>query len=125
MNIILDLVDLNIDVEKEKTEVLVDLIHNDYEVLISSESITMIYHIINKYDDTTILISKLKDILKIFKVVSTNEDIIYKALELVERHGTDFENRVQYLTALHYNCEIFLTNNTNFEKESPFQIIEL
>lgn len=125
INIIMDLIDKEVSIQSEIVDVLMDLVQNEYEILTSSETITTIYHIASGREDQNLLTSKLKDILRVFKVVSADENIIYKSLEMIERNGGDFEDRLQYLTALHYNCEMFLTNRKGSFPDSPFEIIEL
>jgi predicted nucleic acid-binding protein len=125
LNIVIELLDSSKKIGDEVLEVLIDLIHNDYDILTSSEAIIMIYHSVSDKEDKTKVTATLKNLLNTFKVVPANEEIIYKTLELVERNDVDFENRLQYLTAIHYNCDLFITNNHEFKTEIPFEIIEL
>jgi predicted nucleic acid-binding protein len=125
LNIVIELLDSSAEISNDILDVITDLIHNDYDILTSSETIIMIYHAVSDKEEIPHITSKLKNLLNIFKVVPANEEIIYKTLELVERNGVDFENRIQYLTAIHYNCDLFITNNSDFKSEVPFEIIEL
>jgi predicted nucleic acid-binding protein len=125
LNIVIELLDSSTKIGDEVIDVLTDLIHNDYDILTSSEAVIMIFHSVSEKEEISKITEKLKNLLKIFKVVPANEEIIYKTLELVERNEVDFENKLQYLTAIHYNCDLFITNNHEFKTEIPFEIIEL
>ncbi len=125
-NIIIDMLNLNSDFDDSQLEPIIDLIQNDYEVLISSEVVLFTYHFFGKNEDRSWLIEKLKDLISLFEIVAVDKYIIYKALESVERHGADFEYKVQYLTAINYNCELFLTNSREkIGNISHIEVIEL
>ena len=126
-NVIIDLVNINNDnFNNEKFDSIVDLINNDYKILISSEIIFFIYHFLGKHEDQAWLITKLKELIILFEIVSVDKHIICKALESVERHNANFEYKVQYLTALSYDCELFITNSKNkLGTMSSIEVIEL
>ena len=83
-NVIIDLVNINNDnFNNEKFDSIVDLINNDYKILISSEIIFFIYHFLGKHEDQDWLITKLKELIILFEIVSVDKHIIFKALESV------------------------------------------
>jgi|GEM_PF-6646880 uncharacterized membrane protein SirB2 len=126
-NVIIDLINFNNEsFDNEKFDSIIDLIQNDYEILISSEIILFIYHFLGKHEDQAWLITKLKELILLFEIVSVDKHIIFKALESVERQNANFEYKVQYLTALSYDCELFITNSRNkLGIMSSIEVIEL
>jgi predicted nucleic acid-binding protein len=124
-NIIFDLLDANVKFQQEKFEVIIDLIQNDYEILITSDTVLRLYRGSLREQNRNI-VKKIKDLLSVFKIISVDEKVIYKALDIIERNGGNFEEKIEIITAINYNCEMFLTQKRNvLEDEIPFEIIEL
>lgn len=80
------------------------------EIFVSALSYTTVSYFLAKYEG----IEKTKDKLRKFKVISKicelDEKIIEKGLN---SEFSDYEDSLQYFSALRLDCDIFITRNVN------------
>lgn len=55
-----------------------------------------------------ILYSLLKDSIELFEIIEADQSQISQAIEI---HSSDFEDALQYMNALHGNCDCIITRN--------------
>lgn len=83
---------------------------------------------INRKKDKEILYKALKLLMTMFKVISNTQEEIMMAIEL---DGKDFEDAIQYATALRGKCDCIITNNSKdflfstLPIHSPQQFLEI
>lgn len=77
-------------------------------LIVSPISFTTIDYVLNKYETSASVLNKLRKFKIICKVCEVNEEIIDKALNSSFK---DFEDAVQYFSALQSNCSIIITRN--------------
>jgi len=89
-------------------------------IIVSPLSFTTIEYVLNKYESSESVLNKLRKFKIICEVCEVNEETIDKALNSSFK---DFEDAVQYFTALQSNCSIILTRNGKDFKHSTIPIM--
>jgi predicted nucleic acid-binding protein len=89
-------------------------------IIVSPLSFTTIDYVLNKYESSESVLIKLRKFKIICEVCELNEETIDKALN---SNFKDFEDAVQYFTALQSNCSIIITRNGKDFKNSTIPIM--
>jgi predicted nucleic acid-binding protein len=89
-------------------------------LIVSPLSFTTIDYVLNKYETSESVLNKLRKFKIICEVCEVNEETIDKALN---SNFKDFEDAVQYFTALQSNCSIIITRNGKDFKNSTIPIM--
>lgn len=89
-------------------------------IIVSPLSFTTIDYVLNKYESSESVLNKLRKFKIICEICELNEEIIHKALN---SNFKDFEDAVQYFTALHSNSSIIITRNGKDFKNSTIPIM--
>jgi len=89
-------------------------------LIISPLSFTTIDYVLNKYETSESVLNKLRKFKIICEVCEVNEETIDKALNSSFK---DFEDAVQYFSALQSNCSIIITRNGKDFKHSTIPIM--
>jgi predicted nucleic acid-binding protein len=89
-------------------------------IIVSPLSFTTINYVLNKYESSESVLIKLRKFKIICEVCELNEETIDKALN---SNFKDFEDAVQYFTALQSNCSIIITRNGKDFKNSTIPIM--
>jgi predicted nucleic acid-binding protein len=89
-------------------------------IIVSPLSFTTIDYVLNKYETSESVLNKLRKFKIICEVSEINEETIDKALN---SNFKDFEDAVQYFTALQSNCSIIITRNGKDFKNSTIPIM--
>ena len=89
-------------------------------LIVSPLSFTTIDYVLNKYETSESVLNKLRKFKIICEVCEVNEEIIDKALN---SNFKDFEDAVQYFTALQSNCSIIITRNGKDFKNATIPIM--
>ncbi|WP_144893848.1 type II toxin-antitoxin system VapC family toxin [Flavobacterium tiangeerense] len=89
-------------------------------LIVSPLSFTTIDYVLNKYETSESVLNKLRKFKIICEVCEVNEETIDKALN---SNFKDFEDSVQYFTALQSNCSIIITRNGKDFKNSTIPIM--
>lgn len=89
-------------------------------IIVSPLSFTTIEYVLNKYENSEAVLNKLRKFKIICEVCEVNEETIDKALN---SNFKDFEDAVQYFTALQSNCSIIITRNGKDFKNSTIPIM--
>ena len=89
-------------------------------IIASPLSFTTIDYVLNKYESSEAVLNKLRKFKIICEVCEVNEETIDKALN---SNFKDFEDAVQYFTALQSNCSIIITRNGKDFKNSTIPIM--
>lgn len=96
--------------------------------LVSASSITDIFYISNKQFGRNDAITKMKDILILTQIAKVDNNIINNAMN---DDWKDFEDSVQYYTALAESCDYIITSNkqdyckSSIPVYTPNEFIEL
>ncbi|HUH74850.1 MAG TPA: PIN domain-containing protein [Chitinophagales bacterium] len=90
-------------------------------ILIASPlSFTTIEYVLGKYESSETVLNKLRKFKIICEVCEINQETIEKALH---SNFKDFEDAVQYYTAVQLNCSIIITRNGKDFKKSTLPIM--
>lgn len=89
-------------------------------LIVSPLSFTTIDYILNKYETSESVLNKLRKFKIICEVCEVNEETIDKALNSSFKN---FEDAVQYFSALQSNCSIIITRNGKDFKLSTIPIM--
>lgn len=89
-------------------------------IIVSPLSFSTIDYVLNKYESSKSVLNKLRKFKIICEVCEVNEETIAKALN---SNFKDFEDAVQYFTAIQSNCSIIITRNGKDFKNSTIPIM--
>ena len=92
----------------------------EIKMIVSALSYTTVNYLLSKIDNVDITRDKLRKFKIISEVAVLDEEIIEKGLN---SNFSDFEDAVQYFSALKANCKIIVTRNTRDFKESRLPIM--
>ena len=89
--------------------------------LVSSPiSFTTVDYVLNKFESSESVRNKLRGFKVICEVREVNEEIVEKGLNA---GFSDFEDSIQYFSAIHSNCSIIITRNAKDFKLSVIPIM--
>ena len=89
-------------------------------LIVSPLSFTTIDYVLNNYETSESVLNKLRKFKIICEVCEVNEETIDKALNSSFK---DFEDAVQYFSALQSNCSMIITRNGKDFKHSTIPIM--
>ncbi|MBK0369208.1 type II toxin-antitoxin system VapC family toxin [Flavobacterium agrisoli] len=89
-------------------------------LIVSPLSFTTIDYVLNKYESSETVLNKFRKFKIICEICNVNEEIIDKALN---SNFKDFEDAVQYFTALLANCSLIITRNGKDFKNATIPIM--
>jgi predicted nucleic acid-binding protein len=90
-------------------------------ILVASPlSFTTVDYVLNKYESSESVLSKLRKFKIICEVCEVNEETVEKGLN---SNFKDFEDSIQYYTAVQSNCTIIITRNGKDFKNSNIPIM--
>lgn len=89
-------------------------------LIVSPLSFTTIDYVLNKYETSESVLNKLRKFKIICEVCEVNEETIDKALNSSFK---DFEDALQYFSALQSNCSMIITRNGKDFKHSRIPIM--
>lgn len=92
----------------------------EIKMVASALSYTTVNYLLTKIDNVDIILDKLRKFKIISDVAVVDDEIIEKGLN---SNFSDFEDAVQYFSALKANCQIIITRNTKDFKESKLPIM--
>jgi len=89
-------------------------------LVVSPLSFTTVEYVLHKFESSESVLNKLRRFKILCQVCEVNEDIIEKGLN---SNFNDFEDAVQYFTAIQSNCAIIITRNGKDFKNSSIPIM--
>ncbi len=89
------------------------------EGCISAITIPNLYYIINKLKGNIVARAFVDEVLEDFQIISLTKDILRQASTVTRK---DFEDLIQYFSAIHEGCECIITRN---KKDFPSAGIKL
>jgi len=109
-NIIIDFLDVNRKNHLKALELFKLLNEKEFNIYISEDMLRTIYYLIK---DKNKVLQFLREIVKLWSVVSLGKDVINAAIEKSLNDNVDFEDALQCFCAKKYNC-IIITNDKKF-----------
>lgn len=120
-NIIIDLLAKREPFYLEAAELFTMAINKQLEVSISVITLVNINYILRKQLDANTAITLLRKVRSIVKVFALTDEMIEKALN--ETLFSDFEDAIQYITALENNQQILITRNLKDFKHAHIPVM--
>ena len=118
-DIILDALLKRPDFDTEAMNLLALLYQNTIEGMTSSIAFMNVHYFLNKFDRPNAL-SLLKHVRSIIHLIKTGETEIDLALK---SNFSDFEDAVQYYTAISANADMIITRNLKDYKQSTIPVL--
>ncbi|GIZ10108.1 PIN domain-containing protein [Flavobacterium sp. UMI-01] len=119
-NVILDLLGERVPFFDSIAKVATLADQKKLSLIVSPLSFTTIEYVLNKYEPSETVLNKLRKFKIICEVCEVNEETIDKALN---SNFKDFEDAVQYFSALQSNCSIIITRNAKDFKNATIPIM--
>ncbi len=120
INVILDLLGERVPFFDSIAKVATLADQKKLTLIVSPLSFTTIDYVLNKYETSESVLNKLRKFKIICEVCEVNEETIDKALNSSFK---DFEDGVQYFSALQSNCSMIITRNGKDFKHSTIPIM--
>ena len=94
---------------------------NEVELYVSTLSIANTYYLLND----VMKLKNVRSIIRKFKVLVNSYSLNDKIIELAlnDKNFKDFEDGIQYYTALEANCKVIVTRNTKDFKKSSLPVL--
>jgi len=94
---------------------------NEVELYVSTLSIANSYYLLND----VMKLKNIRSIIRKFKVLVNSYSLNDKIVELAlnDKNFKDFEDGIQYYTALEANCKVIVTRNTKDFKKSSLPVL--
>jgi len=94
---------------------------NEVELYVSTLSIANSYYLLND----VMKLKNVRSIIRKFKVLVNSYPLNNKIIELAlnDKNFKDFEDGIQYYTALEANCKVIVTRNTKDFKKSSLPVL--
>ena len=83
-------------------------------------SFTTVNYILSKYESMEVVLTKMRKFSIICQICEVNQEIIEKSLNSKFK---DFEDAVQYFSAVNSNCNVIITRNAKDFKRSEIAIM--
>jgi predicted nucleic acid-binding protein len=119
-NIILDLLSERVPFFDSAAKVATMADQKKITLVVSPLSFTTIDYVLNKFETSESVLNKLRKFKIICEVCEINEETIEKGLNSSFK---DFEDAIQYFTALQSDCSIILTRNGNDFKNATIPVM--
>jgi len=119
-NVILDLLGQRIPFYDAIAKVATLADQKKITLVASPLSFTTVEYVLNKFESSASVLSKLRKFKIICRICSVDEEIIEKGLN---SNFKDFEDAVQYFAALQAECSIIITRNGKDFKQSIIPIM--
>lgn len=119
-NVILDLLGERIPFFDSIAKIATLADQNKITLVASPLSFTTVDYVLNKYETSESVLNKLRKFKIICEVCEVDENTIEKGLNSSFK---DFEDAVQYFTALQSDCSIIITRNGKDFKDSTIPIM--
>ncbi|GBE05038.1 MAG TPA: PIN domain-containing protein [Nitrospirae bacterium] len=107
-NVILDVLTERKPFHLDSARVWTLVSENMLQGYISAISVNNLYYIINKLKDMKSAETFTDQILEDFEIISLTKDILTQARRVAKK---DFEDLIQYFSAIHAGCEYIITRN--------------
>ena len=92
----------------------------ELQLVASAITFTTTNYILSRHESQEVVLNKLRKFKIICEVSAVDENVIEKALNSSFK---DFEDAVQYFSAIESNCQIIITRNGKDFKESEMPIM--
>ncbi len=126
-NVLVDLFDVQRVNHQYSLHVFKTLLENEeIDIYINTDTLTNLFYLLRShlkfsFEDA---IEKIEIIKDSFIIISTELEQINETLEICKRHVfNDYEDVMQYICALKYECTLLITNNAKDFKNSSIEVI--
>lgn len=119
-NVILDLLGERIPFYDSIAKVATLADQKKLTMLVSPLSFTTVEYVLKKFESSQSVLNKLRKFKIICEICEVNEETIEKALN---SNFKDFEDAVQYFSAVQAQCSIIITRNGKDFKDSVLAIM--
>lgn len=90
------------------------------QILISPTSVTTAYYILSKFENSKVALEKIRKFKLLCDISLMDNEVVEKA---VNSNFKDFEDGMQYFSALASNCNVIVTRNEKDFKNALIPVI--
>lgn len=119
-NVVLDLLGARIPFYKAAAQIATLADQNKISIVVSALSYSTLSYFLTKFEDAETAKEKLRKFKIISEICSLNESIIEKGLN---SKFSDFEDSLQYYSAIKSDCSIIITRNAKDFKKSEIPVM--
>ena len=114
-NILLDVILHRNDFYEQSARLWADCESRKVQGFISAISLNNVHYVVRKYVESTEALEYIRLVMNIFSIVPLDESILRLAVDLPHK---DFEDAIQYYTALENKITLILTRNLRDYKKA-------
>lgn len=126
-NVIIDILDTNRPFHKYSVDVLETCFKNDeIELFINSDTLSNIFNVLRSHMKLSLdeSLAKMEYITQSFAVVFGDDSYLEATLDICKKHiFKDYEDALQYISALRSSCTLLITNNPKDFKNSSIDVV--
>lgn len=94
--------------------------HKKIKILTSPNSISHIYYLLSKYENTKIALDKIRKFKVLCSTSMMDNEVVEKA---INSDFKDFEDAMQYFSALASDCDLIVTRNEKDFKNAMIPVM--
>ena len=94
--------------------------HKKIKILTSPSSISNVYYLLSKYENTKIALDKIRKFKVLCSTSMMDNEVVEKA---INSDFKDFEDAMQYFSALASNCDLIVTRNEKDFKNAMIPVM--
>ena len=94
--------------------------HKKIKIFTSPTSISNTYYLLSKYENTKIALEKIRKFKVLCSISLMDDEVIEKA---INSDFKDFEDAMQYFSALASNCDLIVTRNEKDFKNAMIPVM--
>ena len=119
-NIVVDFLGERENFYEESAKVLTLADQKKIKVFTTSNTISTTYYLLSKYESSKIAIEKIRKFKLLCSISISNNEVIEKA---INSDFKDFEDAIQYFSAVSTNCDLIITRNEKDFKNALIPIM--
>lgn len=118
-NIINDIYDDSRRFHQESHQCIEYCLQNNIRLVTSCDLVTTVYYITSKTQGKNNALAALGKVSNIFEIVPFGNKLLERAIRLMNKNEkySDLEDTIQYVLAMHSQCDGILTNDKRFYSE--------
>ncbi len=94
--------------------------HKKIKIFTSPSSVTNSYYLLSKYENTKIALEKIRKFKVLCSISIMDDEVIEKA---INSDFKDFEDAMQYFSAIASNCDLIVTRNEKDFKNAMIPVM--
>ena len=119
-NIVIDFLGERANFYQPAAKILTLADQKKIEIYTSPTSISNTYYLLSRFENTKIALEKIRKFKVLCSISMMDDEVIEKA---INSNFKDFEDAMQYFSALASNCDLIVTRNEKYFKNALIPVL--